>query len=67
MQKKKVKKQSQDNKLLPEGDKEGVTIHSLNNTHSFWSGAPWPELITDAGIAMYWGEEIILDYLGESI
>ena len=30
------KKQSQDKKPLPKGDKEGVTIHSPNNTHSFW-------------------------------
>ena len=36
MQKKKVKKQSQDKKPLPKGDKEGATIHSPNNTHSFW-------------------------------
>ena len=36
LQKEKVKKQSQDKKPLPKGDKEGATIHSPNNTHSFW-------------------------------
>ena len=32
---KRVKKLSQDKKLLPKGDKEGVTIHSQNNAHCF--------------------------------
>ena len=31
----KVKKQSQDKTPRPKGDKEGVTIHSPNNTRSF--------------------------------
>lgn len=29
-------KQSQDKKLLAKGDKEGVTVHSQDNTQSFW-------------------------------
>ena len=40
MQKEKVQKYSQDKKLLPKGGKEGVIIHSQNNTHSFWQGTP---------------------------
>ena len=28
-------------KLLPKGDKKGVTIHSQNNSHPFCPGAPW--------------------------
>ena len=39
VQMEKVKKQSQDRKPLPKGDKEVVTIHSPNNTHSCWPGA----------------------------
>ena len=39
VQKEKVKKQSQDKKPLSKGDKERVTIHSQNNTHSFWPEA----------------------------
>ena len=40
MQKGKVKEQSQDKQQLPKGDKEGVTVHSQNNTHSFWLEQP---------------------------
>ena len=36
---KRIKKQSQDKKPLPKGDKEGVTTHTPNNTHS------WPVAI----------------------
>ena len=38
LQKEKVKKP------LPKGDKEGVTIHSQNNTHFLWPGALGPLL-----------------------
>ena len=54
VQKEKVQKQSRDKKPLPKGDKEGVTIHSQNNTQSFWPEAPWPGLITGGGRSMYW-------------
>ena len=37
-------------KLLPKGDKEGVIIHSQNNTHSFWPGAPWPTFVMSGGV-----------------
>ena len=53
VQKTKVKKRSRNKKLLPKGDKEGVTVHSQNNTHSFSPVAPWPALITGGERAMY--------------
>ena len=39
VQKEKFRKQSQAGRLLPKGDEEGMTIHSPNNTHSFWLAA----------------------------
>ena len=33
---------TQDTKLLPKGDKDGITIHFQSNTYSFWPGALWP-------------------------
>ena len=52
-QKEKDKKQPQDKKPLPKGDTKGVTIHSQNNAHSFWPGAPWPALVAGGGGAVY--------------
>ena len=53
VQKEKTRKQSQDKKPFPKGDKEGITIHFQSNTQSFCPGAPWPALFRAGGRAVY--------------